>query len=238
MENNETVVARFEQTLPAEVETCMLRVKQIHDIAIALPRIESDEQYAETGKLGAEIKSVMARIKDLFAPVKRAAHDAHKRVCDQEATLLDPLKKSEAAVKQALGKYAAEKEATRRAAEEEARRIAHEEAERKLAEARAAEKSGDVEAAETALLDAVIADTAANNAVVTGVTPQAKGVTVTKDWEIVEIKAPLVPVAVGGVVIRPVDEAAIKRLIRESKGAVKIPGVTYRETTKTILRRS
>ena len=37
-------------------------------------------------------------------------------------------------------------------------------------------------------------------------------------------------------VIRPVDEAAIMRLIRATKGGIKIPGVEYTEKAKMSFR--
>lgn len=69
-------------------------------------------------------------------------------------------------------------------------------------------------------------------------TPKVSGVSTSTDWEIESIDASKVPTEVAGVIIRPVDEAAVKRLIRMSKGAVQIPGVVYKKTTKISLGRS
>ena len=41
-----------------------------------------------------------------------------------------------------------------------------------------------------------------------------------------------VPISVSGVVIRPVDEKAIMKLIKASNGTIQIPGIKYRETVR------
>ena len=69
-------------------------------------------------------------------------------------------------------------------------------------------------------------------------TAKVKGVSSSKDWEIVGINDAKVPVAIAGTVIRPVDNKAIMRLIRASKGTIQIPGVTYKEVMKISARRS
>ena len=55
--------------------------------------------------------------------------------------------------------------------------------------------------------------------------------------EIVGINDAKVPVAIAGTVIRPVDDKAIMRLIRASKGTIQIPGVTYKQVAKMSFRR-
>ncbi|MCQ4951053.1 hypothetical protein, partial [Bittarella massiliensis (ex Durand et al. 2017)] len=67
--------------------------------------------------------------------------------------------------------------------------------------------------------------------------PRAKGVSSGKDWEIEAIDHEKVPVNFSGVEIRPVDEKAIMRLIRASKGKIQIPGIKYKETIKMSIRR-
>ena len=112
------------------------------------------------------------------------------------------------------------------------------EADRKLEESIRAEENGDMEAAKSAMLDAEIADSASRMAVVNMEQPKAKGVTSTKDWEIDSIDLSKVPTEVMGMVIRPVDTAAVMKLIRASKGQIQIEGIKYHETLKTSFRRS
>jgi hypothetical protein len=45
-----------------------------------------------------------------------------------------------------------------------------------------------------------------------------------------------VPCEINGIIIRPVDEAAIKRLAQMSKGAVVIPGVKIMSTQEAYSR--
>lgn len=200
--------------------------------------VDNDQQYAEAGELGAMLKQKIAEVAEFFAPMKKSAHDAHKQVCDREKQMLSPLKNAESILKKNMGAYALKKEEERRAAEDAARCLAQEEADKRLAMAIEAEKNGDSNAANAAMLDAEIADSVARTAVVESETLKAKGVSVQKDWEITDIEPDKVPISIAGINIRPVDTAAVMKLIRASKGAINIEGITYREKAKMSFRRS
>ena len=75
-------------------------------------------------------------------------------------------------------------------------------------------------------------ESAAANVFAAPSTPKVKGVSSSKDWEITGINAAQVPINFSGVELRPVDKAAIMRLIRASKGSIQIPGVQYVERAK------
>lgn len=199
--------------------------------------VANDQQYTEAGEFGVLLKQKMAEVTEFFAPMKKAAHDAHKQVCDREKQMLAPLKNAESILKKSMGAYALKKEQERKAAEEAARRLAQEEADRKLEAAIAAEQNGDADALKAAMLDAEIADSASRMVTVESETPKAKGVSFQKDWEITDIDLRKVPDTVAGVLIRPVDTAAVMKLIRATKGAIQIKGITYRETSKMSFRR-
>jgi hypothetical protein len=177
-------------------------------------------------------------VADYFKPLKESAHRLHKDICEREKVLLAPLNRAEATLKRTMGDFAFRKELERRAAEEEARRLAQEEADRKLEEAVKAEESGDGEAADAAMVDAQMADNMSRNVFVIVEPPKAEGVSQSKDWEITDINESRVPVELLGTLLRPVDERAVLRLIRASKGRIQIPGVNYKETVKTSIRRS
>lgn len=231
----EKVVAVIDQK--AITETALAtKVANDEEAAYSLV-VENDAQYAEAGEFGIHLKQAMSEVTDFFAPMKKAAHEAHKNICDREKQMLTPLKNAEAALKKSMGAYALKKEQERKAAEEAARRLAQEEAERKLAEAIKAEENGDETAVKAALLDAEIADSASRMATVDVASPKAKGVSVRKDWEITDIDLSKVPDTVMGVVIRPVDTAAVMKLVRASKGAIKIDGITYKETANMSFRK-
>lgn len=232
----EKVVAVIEpQTAVGEDELAV----QVTDIEIRAEGlvVSNDDEYKEAGELGRLLKAKMAEVTEFFAPMKKSAHDAHKQVCDREKQMLSPLKNAEAVLKKSMGAYALKKEQERKAAEEAARRLAQEEAERKLQASIDAEASGNVEAAKAAMLDAEIADNASRMVSMPEQKLKAEGVGTQKDWEITAIDASKVPVSLAGMVIRPVDEAAVMKLIRASKGTIQIEGISYQETIKMSFRR-
>lgn len=196
--------------------------------------ITNDDQYREAGEFGKEIKRRQKMVTELFAPIKQAANKAHKAACDREKEMLLPLNQAETAVKRAMGNYAMEQERKRREAEEAARRQAEEESRRLLEEAMKAEEQGDKEASAAALSEAIIMDNAPVAAAAPA--PAAKGVTQKKVWDIVVENPAAVPVEIMGVVIRPVDEMAIKKMVGASKGTIQIPGIKVIEKMQTILR--
>lgn len=192
--------------------------------------ITTDEEYEQAADFAKTIASRKKIVTDYFAPMKKAAHDAHKQVCDRENQLLEPLKTAETMCKNAMRLYMAKKQEEARRREAEMRRLAEEEAKRQLEEAQKLEDEGKKEEADHALSQAVVAEQLGSSAFVSSDAPKVKGVSHSRDWEIVSIDESLVPVAVSGAVIRPVDQAAIKRLIKATGGTITIPGVQYRET--------
>jgi hypothetical protein len=222
---------------PEDAEQTRSRSISAYELHAESILIASDADYNKAAIFGRELKRAAAEVKAFFEPMKQAANRAHKEVCDREKIMLNPLLRAEALLKRIMGEYALFKEQQRKAAEAEARRLAHEEADRRLAEAAAAEKIGDATAAASALLDAQLADSVSRNLTVALETPKADGISTSKDWEIVSIDDAQVPIAIAGMTIRPVDDKAVIRLIRASKGSVAIPGVTYKEVVKTSIRK-
>ena len=160
------------------------------------------------------------------------AYKAHKAICDREKEMLTPLRNAEKTLKKTMGDYAMEQERKRREAEDAARRAAEEESRRKLEEAALLERAGDKAGAEAAFQDAEINEDVSRMVCVAGGAPKAKGISTSKDWEIVSIDDKAVPLSINGAELRPVDKAAVMRLIRASKGAIRIPGIVYREVAK------
>lgn len=194
--------------------------------------INGDEDYQAAAEFGRELKRKSAEVTAFFKPMKDAANKAHKEVCQRENAMLEPLKNAEGILKKEMGRYTMEQERQRAEMERQLRLAAQAEADKKLAEAAAAEEAGDKAGCEAALLDAQIIDTAGRSASLQVQAPKARGTSVSKDWQIVAVDDLLVPVAIAGVVIRPVDKGTVMRLIRSSKGTIQIPGVTYQETVK------
>lgn len=237
MENvNEVVMSVIES--PAAIDEKALESQTINlEVRADALVVTNDDEYQDAAEFLKVLKNQAGKVKDFFKPLKDSAHKAHKEVCDREKMMLDPLTRAETVIKKAIGNYEAEQERKRKEAEELARRAAKAEADRRLAEAIALENQGKSEEAAAAMEEAEIIDSA-TVAVPVASTTKVKGVSSSKDWEIVSIDDKKVPVEILNTVIRPVDDKAIMRLIRASKGTISIPGITYKETVKISVRRT
>ncbi len=161
--------------------------------------------------------------------MKDAAHLAHKQICDRENEVVKPLDFAEKTLKGKMSEWTAEQERIRQEKEEEARKQAKEEADRLFAQAGEAEANNDAISAEMLLQTATMVDDAASNIVVESAAKKVDGVSYVTDYEIVVKDTTKVPTDINGVCIRPVDVAAIKKLVKLTKGNVKIDGIEIRE---------
>lgn len=237
----ETIVAVVEQKAnelaPAEEEKALSQsVSEVEKMAASII-INSDEDYKRAAEFGRMLKQRNAEVTEFFATMKKAAHEAHKNICDREKAMLDPLKKAEATVKNIMSSWVMEQERIRKAEEERLRKQAEEEAAMKLEEAIKLEEQGKSKEAEVAASTAAVIDTVAKNIAVVADKPKADGVSTTTDWEITGIDNSVVPCTFGGINIRPVDVAAVKRLIKASNGTVNIPGIEYKTVSRMSFRR-
>ena len=134
-----------------------------------------------------------------------------------------------------VNEYSAEQEHKRREQEEAMRRLAQAEIDRHLNEAAEAEANGDAVGAEYAMAEAEMMEGVSIAGGVQHQTPKVKGISQSKTWEICESECDWskVPVSLIGIELRPVDKAAVLRLIKMSKGQVEIPGIKFRETYTT-----
>lgn len=199
--------------------------------------ITSQSDYEDAAAFGRLIKQKSAQIIDFFAPMKKAAHEAHQNICAREKEMLAPLISAEKTVKQVMGDYVMEQERKRREEEERLKRLAEEEAEKKLQEAMSLEANGQTDAADAVLMEADIIDSASRNVVVEQQKIKADGASSSIDWEITAVDNSKVPVDFAGICIRPVDTKAIIKLIRASKGQIKIPGIEYKSVAKLSFRK-
>ena len=236
MNQKESIVAVMPELEPVDEQQLTQEVTDIEFRAESFI-IQSPEDYEAAGEFGKLLKQKAAEVTGFFKPMKDSAYQAHKAVCDREKAMLTPLKNAEKIVKKTMGDYLMEQERIRREAEEAARRAAEEERERKLKEAMELEAAGDKEGAEAAVEEAVVMDEATGYSVPAPVKPKVSGVSTSKDWEITSIDTAKVPVNFSGMELRPVDQAAVMRLIRASKGSIAIPGIAYREVAKMSFRR-
>lgn len=191
--------------------------------------IHTQEDYLSAVEFVREIKTRTATVKSFFKPLKDAAHLAHKQICDRENEVVKPLDFAEKTLKGKMSEWTAEQERIRQEKEEEARKQAKEEADRLFAQAGEAEANNDAISAEMLLQTATMVDDAASNIVVESAAKKVDGVSYVTDYEIVVKDTTKVPTDINGVCIRPVDVAAIKKLVKLTKGNVKIDGIEIRE---------
>lgn len=239
MEEKIVAVVNQNQASPASAEeekALSQSVSEVEKMASSIT-INSDADYKEAAEFGRMLKQRNAQVTEFFAPMKKAAHEAHKNICDREKAMLDPLRKAEAAIKSTMSNWVMEQERIRRAEEERLRKQAEAEAARKLEEAIKLEEQGKSKEAEAVASTAAVIDTAAKNIAVVADKPKANGVSTTTDWEITDIDSNLVPCTFGGINIRPVDTAAVKRLIKASNGTAEIPGIKYKAVARMTFRR-
>lgn len=231
MKEIETLVAVVPEQTPADETKLTREVTDVEFRAEAM-LITTEDDYKQAAEFGKLIKQKAAEVTSFFKPMKDAAYQSHKAVCDREKDMLTPLKNAEAVIKKTMRAYLEEQEKIRREREEALRRAAEAERERKLKEAAELEKAGDMGKADEAIEEAIVMDEASRYTEQQSVKPKVSGVSTSKDWEIVDIDNINVPLSFAGVEIRPVDRAALMRLIRASKGQITIPGVTYKEVAK------
>lgn len=228
MAENEVAVA---VVAPADEQKLTTEVTDIEFQAEAM-LVTNDDEYTQAAEFGKIIKQKAAVVTEFFKPMKDSAYQAHKAICDREKAMLAPLKNAEATVKKTMGAYVQEQERKKREQEEALRRAAEAERERLLKEAAEKEKAGDTDGMEESLAEAVVMDEAMTFSAPTKATPKVSGVSTGKDWEIVKIDDSVVPISFAGMLIRPVDDKAVLRMIRASKGQIQIPGIVYKEVAK------
>lgn len=231
----ETVVAQVGQ--PTEKNELAIR-EEVSGVTIQVEGmiVDSEEAYQMAAELGTAIKTQAKKVAEFFAPMKKRASDAHKEICAREKMMLSPLQTAERELKNKMGTFRMEEDRRRREAEEQARRAALEEQRRKEEEAMALESQGRLEEADAALAEAEVAESVVKTGAYVAAPQKAAGVSVSRDWVITKIDTKQVPDEIAGAVIRPVDEAAIMRLIRATKGGIVIPGVEYAEKARMSFR--
>jgi len=136
-----TVTNIAEKTETEFTETAMTLYEQ----ALAI-QVTDKPTYTAAGEFGKTLKDLERKIVDYFAPLKKAAHEAHKAITKRETDELSPVREAMDCVRRSMNKYLADVEAARLKAEEALRKEAEERArkeqERLLAQAAKAEEKG------------------------------------------------------------------------------------------------
>lgn len=195
--------------------------------------VKTATDYIEAGNFLKVIKERSARIVAYWKPKKDQAAALHKSLVAAEKELLAPLEQAESIIKAGMLAYQKEQDRIRQEAERERRRqeedarMKMEEARRLVAEAQQKEEldEADVEI----LLMAQAEVDAAESAIAPPPPPAAKvqGVSTRKTWKARVVNDKLVPVAMMGITLRPVDMTALNRLAVASSGGAEVPGVEF-----------
>lgn len=226
--NNALVLDTAEDELSQEAS---LIERQAQSVVVA-----SDADYSAAGELTKTVKQMQKKVKEYWEPMRISTKAAYDEVLAHKKEMLDPLEAAEKILKGKMGAYSMEKEKRRREQEEAMRLLARQEMERKIDEAAEAEAAGDLAGVESAMAEAEVMEGVSLGGSITAQAPKADGVSQSRAWKITGIDSSKVPVTFGGVEIRPVDERAVMRLIKESKGTVQIPGIQYEETVSISVR--
>jgi hypothetical protein len=198
--------------------------------------IASQKDYEEAAGILKDVKRIQKQVKEYWEPLRVSTRKAYDGVLEKKKQMIDPLNEAESILKGLMSSYTVEQERKRAEREAAMRAAARREAERIMEQATAAEEAGDAAGAEAAMEEAMVMDEAAAAGRIMASAPKAAGVSTSKTWKIVSIDPDKVPVKVGAVEIRPVDQAAVMRLTRESKGNIEIPGVKFEESVQISVR--
>lgn len=192
-------------------------------------KVENDIGYTAAAELLKRVKSVQKKVKEYWEPLRKSAKAAYDSVLEKKKAMTEPLDNAEQILKRKMSDYTLEQERIQREREAQLRKEAQAEADRKLEAALQMEAEGDEIGAEYAMAEAEVYDSYAGSAISSTVKPKAAGISMQKTWKIRSIDPGKVPISFNGVEIRPVDEAAVLRLIKASKGQIIIPGITFAE---------
>lgn len=226
--SNALVLDGAEETLGKEAALTEARVQQLE--------IVTEEDYGFAAEYARYVKQMQKKVTDYWEPMRVSAKKNYDIILAHKKEMMTPLESAEKSLKKKMAGYLEEQERKRREREEAMRKLAQAEVERKLTEAAEAESAGDAVTAEYAMAEAEVMDNVASNGSVAAAAPKAEGTSAARTWEIKSIDGSKVPVEIAGVVIRPVDEKAVMRLIKASKGSIQIPGVVYEGTFSISVR--
>lgn len=166
------------------------------------------------------VKGLIKEVRDTFNPIVDKTHKAHKEAVIQKKKYEIPLLEAEKIIKLQIASYLSEQERIRKEKEEEARKEEEERkrvAEEKLKEAQVALNSGDAKEAER-ILDEEIP--VSEIFIPPPPPPKLEGTSVRKipKWRCININEVPRDMLV-------LDSVKITRLVKESRGQVRIPGI-------------
>ena len=206
--------------------------------------VMSQHDYEYAGNQRKEIKSVLKNINDYWDPKVNQAYQMHKTLVASKKEMTAPLDRADQIIDTKMGNYRREVERLRIVAERERLRVeaearkAAEEAQRLLDEASQKDELDDDDVAilQMAQADLHNAELLTDVAPVVPESAKMQGITVVKTWKARITDESIVPVAIMGAVIRPVDLSALNKLAAFSGGKVICPGVEFYQEESTRVR--
>lgn len=189
--------------------------------------ITDEATYRRAGEVLRAVKALRQEVERVWAPVVKAAHDAHKTATRARGEQDAPLAQAEARLKGAIGSYAQEQERIARvAAAQAAAAAAKAEEDARIEEAAALEAAGEVEEAERVLMAPPPPPPPPVRA-----TPRLSGVSVSEVWRArcVDLPALVAAVAAGHAPasLLAFDQRAGDALAAATRGASRVPGVSF-----------
>jgi len=186
--------------------------------------VTNDDQYAEAGTVLKQIKALRKEIGNVFDPIIKKAHAAHKEAVARKRETDAPLVEADRTLRGRMGEYYQEQERKRR--EEEAANLAaarKAEEERQLRMAELAEANGETELAEEILA----ADPAPVVAVPSAPKPTAENVHTQQTWKFRITDEAKIPRK-----YLMIDTKKIGQIVRAMKSETDIPGIeAYAESS-------
>lgn len=198
--------------------------------------ISDDSSYASAAEITQEVKRMQKKVKDYWEPLRLSTKQAYDDVLGKKKQMMKPLESAEGILKEKMGAYVKEKERIRLEQERLMRIAAEQEMKQKQEEVEKAIEEGNEVVAEYAMAEAEVMESVAKAGKIESQAPKADGVSVRKNWEIINIDSSKVPVTLNGMELRPVDTKAVMNLIKASKGTIQIPGIQYKETVNISVR--
>lgn len=194
--------------------------------SIQVLTVEDREYASETGR---QIAGISKWFTNFVKPMKEAAAAAHKAICTQENSVIEPLEGAKKYLSSQIGAFdqrienerreeeARLREKLRIEAEAEAKKQSEEQA---LTDAIALEAEGDSQGAAAVLNNPVPVNVYVPPVILPSVVPQTKGVVSTKNYKFRITNADLIPRE-----YMVPDEKAIGQIVRALRDKTKIPGI-------------
>lgn len=197
-------------------------------------KVVDDATYGLAADWLKGIKALRNKIADVFDGHIRRAHEAHKALVKEKADAEAPLAIAETTLKRSLVDYQQEQERKRIAEEKRLAEIARQEAEKRQLEEAAALEAEALATDDAGMLAAaqemVSAPVAAPVVTLPKATPTVAGLSYRDSYVVtgIDLKVLVKAAATDANLLAylQADESAIGAVVRSTKGAMKIPGVT------------